>query len=81
MDERAFAIVLKPGGRVARLARTRSPVDETQEHGLWAVLQATVDLGFTRAPYACKRGRSGMAAMNIYMIALPQGRTDRPARA
>jgi hypothetical protein len=39
---------LGPGGRVVRLAHTRSLVDEKQEHDYRAEPQATVDMNFTR---------------------------------
>jgi hypothetical protein len=77
MDDQVFAIELKPGGRVVRLAHTRSLVDEKQEHDYRAEPQATVDLNFTRVLFTSNWGRSGTAAVDTYMIVLPQGWTDR----
>ena len=43
MDDQVFAIELKPGGRVVRLAHTHSLVDENQEHDYWAEPHASVN--------------------------------------
>jgi len=77
MDDQVFAIELKPGGRVVRLAHTRSLVEDTQEHDYRAEPQATVDRNFTRVLFTSNWGRPGTAAVDTYMIVLPQGWTDR----
>jgi hypothetical protein len=73
MDDQVFAIELKPGGGVVRLAHTHSLVDEKQEQDKWAEPQATVDRNFTRVLFTSNWGRSGTAAVDTYMIVLPQG--------
>jgi hypothetical protein len=79
MDDQVFALELQPGGRIVRLAHTRSLVDEQQEHDYRAEPQATVDQNFTRVLFTSNWGRSGTAAVDTYMIVLPQGWTDRLA--
>lgn len=77
MDDQVFAVELKPGGRIVRLAHTRSLVDEKQEHDYWAEPQATVDGNFTRVLFTSNWGRSGTDAVDTYMIVLPPGWTER----
>ncbi|KAF0106786.1 MAG: putative lipoprotein [Anaerolineaceae bacterium] len=73
MDDSVFAVELKPGGRVVRLAHTQSLVDENQEHDYWAEPQASVNLDFTRILFTTNWGRSGTGEVEMYMIELPQG--------
>lgn len=70
MDNAVFAIELKAGGRVARLAHTHSIVDENQEHDYWAEPQASVNPDFTRIVFASNWGRSGTQEVEMYMIEL-----------
>jgi hypothetical protein len=77
MDDQVFALELKPGGRVVRLAHTRSLVDEKQAHDYRAGPQATVDRNFTRVLFTSNWGRPGKAAVDTYMIVLPGGWTGR----
>jgi len=73
MDDSVFAVELKPGGRVVRLAHTHSLVDETTEHDYWAEPQASVNADFTRILFTTNWGRSGTGAVEMYMIEMPQG--------
>lgn len=73
MDDQVFAIELKAGGRVVRLAHTHSLVDENQEHDYWAEPHASVNQDFTRVLFTSNWGRSGTAEVEMYMIELPQG--------
>ncbi len=71
MDDQVFAIELKPGGRVVRLAHTQSLVDESQEHDYWAEPQASVNPDFTRVLFTTNWGRSGTAEVEMFLISLP----------
>ena len=71
MDDQAFAVELKPGGRVVRLAHTHSLVDENQEHDYWAEPHASVNSDFTRVVFTSNWGRSGTGEVEMFMMALP----------
>ena len=73
MDDSVFALELKPGGRVVRLAHTHSLVDESMEHDYWAEPQASVNPDFTKILFTTNWGRSGTGAVEMYLIELPQG--------
>jgi hypothetical protein len=73
MDDSVFAIELKLGGRVVRLAHTHSLVDENMEHDYWAEPQASVNQDFTRILFTSNWGRSGTGEVEMYLIELPQG--------
>jgi hypothetical protein len=73
MDDQVFAVELKAGGRVVRLAHTHSLVDEEQEHDYWAEPHATVNHDFTRVLFTSNWGRSGSEGVEMYMIELPVG--------
>jgi hypothetical protein len=73
MDDSVFAIELKPGGRVVRLAHTHSLVDESMEHDYWAEPQASVNADFTRILFTSNWSRSGTGEVEIYLIELAQG--------
>jgi hypothetical protein len=70
MDDQVFAIELKPGGRVVRLAHTHSLVDETQEHDYWAEPHASVNPDFTQIVFTSNWGRSGTAEVEMFLISL-----------
>lgn len=73
MDDSIFAVEIKPGGHVARLAHTRSLVDESMEHDYWAEPQATVNTTLTRILFTTNWGRSGTGEVEMFMIDLPIG--------
>ena len=73
MDDSVFAIELKPGGRVVRLAHTQSLVDESLEHDYWAEPQASVNADFTRILFTSNWGRSGTGEVEMFMIELFPG--------
>lgn len=73
MDDGVFAIELKAGGRVVRLAHSQSLVDEAQEHDYWAEPQASANQDFTRVVFTTNWGRSGTDEVEMFMIALPPG--------
>lgn len=73
MDDQIFAIELKAGGRVVRLAHSHSLVDEDQEHDYWAEPQASVDHDFSRVLFTSNWGRSGTESVETFMILLPDG--------
>jgi hypothetical protein len=77
MDDQVFAIELKAGGRLARLAHTRSLVNPKMEHDYWAEPQATVNRDFTRVLFTTNWGRSGTDQVETMMIELPPGWLDR----
>lgn len=72
MDDSVFAVELKGGGQVVRLAHTHSLVDEDQEHDYWAEPHATVNADFTRILFTSNWGRSGTGEVETYMIQLPE---------
>jgi hypothetical protein len=71
MDDQIFAVELKEGGRVVRLAHTHSMYDENIEHDYWAEPHASVNRDFTQIVFTSNWGRSGMAEVDMYMIRLP----------
>jgi hypothetical protein len=71
MDDAIFALELKPGGRVIRLAHTHSIVDEGQSHDYWAEPHASVNHDFTRVVFTSNWERSGTEYVEMYMIFLP----------
>ncbi len=73
MDDQVFAVELKEGGRVVRLAHTHSLVNEEMEHDYWAEPQASVNHDFTRILFTSNWGRSGTDAVEMYLIELPAG--------
>lgn len=73
MDDQVFAVELRAGGRVVRLAHTHSIVDEEQEHDYWAEPHASVDHDFKRVIFTSNWGRSGSGEVETYLLALPEG--------
>ena len=71
MDDQVFAVEIKEGGRVVRLAHTHSLVDEDMEHDYWAEPQASVNHDFTRILFTSNWGRSGTEGVDTFMIELP----------
>ena len=71
MDDQVFAIELKPGGRIARLAHTRALVEPAKEHDYWAEPHATVNRDFTRVLFTTNWWRSGSEAIDTMAIELP----------
>ena len=77
MDDQVFAVELKAGGRVVRLAHTHSVVDENQEHDYWAEPHGSVNQDFTRIVFTSNWGRSGTAEVEMYVIELPRDWRER----
>jgi hypothetical protein len=77
MDDQVFAVELKPGGRVVRLAHTRSRVDPKQEHDYWAEPHGTVNRDFTRVLFTTNWGRSGTEKVDVMLIDLSADWPDR----
>jgi hypothetical protein len=73
MDDQVFALELRAGGRIIRLAHHHSLVDPDQEHDYWAEPHASVDWDFTRVLFTTNWGRSGTGEVEMYMIFLPPG--------
>jgi len=71
MDDEVFVVELRAGGRVVRLAHTRSRVDQEQEHDYWAEPQATTNRNLTRLLFTTNWGRSGTDQVETYLISLP----------
>jgi hypothetical protein len=71
MDDQVFAVELKPGGRVVRLAHTHSLVDENQEHDYWAEPHASVNPDFTQVVFTSNWGRSGTGEVEMFLLELP----------
>ncbi len=77
MDNQVFAVELKPGGRVVRLAHTHSLVEEAQEHDYWAEPHASPNLDLTRVVFTSNWGRSGTGEVEMFMIDLRPAPWDR----
>jgi hypothetical protein len=77
MDDQVFAVELKAGGRVVRLAHTHSLVDDEEEMDYWAEPHATVNRDFTRILFGTNWGRSGTGEVEMYLIVLPPDWLDR----
>jgi len=71
MDDHIFAVELKSGGKVIRLAQHHSLVDPNQEHDYWAEPHASVNRDFSRVLFTSNWGRSGSGEVEMYMIILP----------
>ena len=80
MDDQVFAVELKSGGRVVRLAHTHSVYDESQEQDYWAEPHASVNADLTRVVFTSNWGRSGTEEVEMYLIELPGG-PDQTAAA
>jgi len=77
MDNTVFAVELRPGGWVVRLAHTHSLVDDRQEHDYWAEPHASANHDFTRLLFTSNWGRSGTGRVDMYLIELPAGWMER----
>jgi hypothetical protein len=71
MDDSVFAIELKQGGRVVRLAHTHSRYDERQEQDYWAEPHASVNRDFTRVLFTSNWGRTGTEQVEMFLLELP----------
>ncbi len=76
MDDQVFAVELRQGGQVVRLAHTHSLVNEEMEHDYWAEPQATVNQDFTRILFTSNWGQSGTDDVDLYVIKLPSAWSD-----
>jgi hypothetical protein len=79
MDDQVFAVELKAGGHVVRLAHTQSLVDDERELDYWAEPHASTNSDLTRIVFGTNWGRSGTGEVEMYMIALPPDWTERLA--
>jgi len=77
MDDQIFAVELKHGGRVVRLAHTHSVFDENIEHDYWAEPHASANQDFTQIVFTSNWGRSGSEQVDTYMINLPKDWTSQ----
>jgi hypothetical protein len=77
MDDQVFAVELKAGGKVVRLAHTHSLVDEDQDHDYWAEPHASVNRDFSRVVFTSNWGRSGTGEVEMFLIDLPRNWTDQ----
>ncbi len=73
MDDQLFAVELKAGGRIVRLAHTHSLVDQEQEHDYWAEPHASVNHDFSRVLFTSNWGRSGSEGVEMYFLEVPPG--------
>lgn len=71
MDDQVFAIELKAGGRIVRLAHTHSVYDENIEQDYWAEPHASVNRDLTRILFTSNWGRTGTEEVEMFMIQLP----------
>ena len=77
MDDQVFAVELKAGGRVVRLAHTHSLVNDEVELDYWAEPHASVNRDLTRILFTTNWGRSGTGQVEMFLIALPSDWPDR----
>jgi hypothetical protein len=71
MDDQVFAVELKAGGRVVRLAHTHSLYDESVEKDYWAEPHASANHDLTRVLFTSNWGRSGSEEVETLVIELP----------
>jgi hypothetical protein len=71
MDDQVFAVELRTGGRVVRLAHTHSIVSDEQELDYWAEPHASANSDLTRILFSTDWGRSGTGQVEMYLIELP----------
>ena len=71
MDDQVFAVELRAGGQVIRLAHTHSVYDENVEQDYWAEPHASVNRDFTRAVFTSNWGRSGTEEVEMFLIEIP----------
>jgi hypothetical protein len=73
MDDGVFAMELKAGGRVVRLAHTQSICDESQPSDVyyWAEPHASTNPDLTRVVFTTNWRRYDRPETEMYMIALP----------
>jgi hypothetical protein len=81
MDDQVFAVELKPGGRVARLAHTRSLVDDEEELDYWAEPHASTNADLTHILFSTNWGRSGTGEVEMFLVELPPDWPDRLSAA
>jgi hypothetical protein len=79
MDDQVFAVELKAGGCVVRLAHTQSLVDDERELDYWAEPHASTNTDLTRIVFGTNWGRSGTGEVEMFMIELPSDWTERLA--
>ena len=77
MDDHVFAVELKAGGRLVRLAHTQSLYDERMEKDYWAEPHASANRDFTRILFTSNWGRSGTEEVEMFMIELPPDWPER----
>lgn len=79
MDDVVFAIELKKGGRVVRLAHTHSVFSDQMEKDYWAEPHASPNRDLTRILFTSNWERSGTDDVEMFMIDLPEGWTRQLA--
>jgi hypothetical protein len=77
MDNTVFAIELKAGGRVVRLAHHHSRYTNDVEQDYWAEPHASANRDLTKILFTSNWGRSGTEQVDAYMIQLPEDWTTR----
>jgi hypothetical protein len=77
LDDQVFAVELKEGGKVVRLAHHHSLYNENEEQDYWAEPHATANPDFSRVLFTSNWGRTGTEGVDTYMIRLPQDWIER----
>ena len=80
MDDQVFVVELRQGGRVVRLAHTRSVYSEAVEQDYWAEPHASANQELTRILFTSNWGRTGTDDVEMFMISLPPDWTERLPR-
>jgi hypothetical protein len=81
MDDQVFALELKAGGQVVRLAHTHSVVNDEEEADYWAEPHASTNSDLTRILFGSNWGRTGSGQVEVYMIQLPADWSERLSTA
>jgi hypothetical protein len=73
MDDELFAMELRAGGRVVRLAHTHSVVDQGGGQDYFAEPQASANRDFTKLLFTTNWGRTGTQQVETYLVELEPG--------
>lgn len=72
MENQVFILETKPGGRIIRLAPTRSVVRKDKEHDYWAEPQASTNRTLTQVIFGSNWEKSGTTQINTFLVQVPE---------
>ncbi len=73
MDDKIFAVELKPDGHIVQIAHTQSLVNENIEQGYWAEPQASVNRDFTKILFSSNWSNEESGNTEMYTVILNPG--------